>query len=427
MYRLLPLLAFALLPAVVAAPVPPAAGRPTFGANDLLTRADLEKVKFDPRPAGLGGGAERLKARPGGAAKGFEKAAVAVHMPWHTFREGEEVPVYFVFRNGSDRDLSLDARLDLYGPNPMTCNACAINVADHATGEHIPVLSEGYWFRGDKPLVVPANGYYCVRYGVGHTSDGKPLPPGEYEVDWQCAGLHSAGVRFTVTKREDGARPAAVPLRSRVHFYTLTPEDGRERSPARPGPPIFWDSCRLDRVYASDMLAALAVGHGSAYVPDLHTIPDADRLVRVSVEWKPYRDGDLVAVTLSSLDPRKPVRFLERPHLHVHFQTTVFGDLHEPSAEKAGDPKDRANESLVTPLTIEARLPVGWREWSGVLGTPRVAILVTSGRLDLGRDRGKVQAAKDVVRAEDGPIWEGVLRTPFTELLFPPEPARTQY
>jgi len=34
-------------------------------------------------------------------------------------------------------------------------------------------------------------------------------------------------------------------------------------------------------VYATDMLAALAVGHGGAYVPDLHTIPDADRLVRV--------------------------------------------------------------------------------------------------------------------------------------------------
>jgi hypothetical protein len=39
------------------------------------------------------------------------------------------------------------------------------------------------------------------------------------------------------------------------------------------------------------MHAALAVGIGGVHVPDLHAIPEADKLVCASVEWKRYRDG----------------------------------------------------------------------------------------------------------------------------------------
>src|SRR5437764_8165974 len=111
MRRFLPLLALVLLPAAAAAPVPPG-GRAEFGANGLLSRADLEKVRFESRAARQ---KERLAPAQGNAGAP-DKAAIAVHLPWNAFREGEPVPAYFVFKNGSDRDLKLDGRLDLFGP-----------------------------------------------------------------------------------------------------------------------------------------------------------------------------------------------------------------------------------------------------------------------------------------------------------------------
>src|SRR5262245_20839002 len=113
MSRFLPLLILTFVPAGMAAPVPPG-GRAEFGARGLLARADLEKVKFESHPANQ---KDRLKLNAGAPGKEFEKAAAAVHLPWHTFREGEPVPAYFVLKNGGDRDLALDARLDLFGPN----------------------------------------------------------------------------------------------------------------------------------------------------------------------------------------------------------------------------------------------------------------------------------------------------------------------
>ena len=59
MLRLLALLPLALLPVVVAAPVPRDA-RPEFGSNGLLARADLEKVAFDTRPAARSSRGERM-------------------------------------------------------------------------------------------------------------------------------------------------------------------------------------------------------------------------------------------------------------------------------------------------------------------------------------------------------------------------------
>ena len=46
MFRLLPLLLLALLPAAVAAPVPPGSDPPEFGASGLVTLADLQRVRF---------------------------------------------------------------------------------------------------------------------------------------------------------------------------------------------------------------------------------------------------------------------------------------------------------------------------------------------------------------------------------------------
>ena len=80
MLRRLPLLAFALLPAAVAAPVPPGA-RPEFGATGLLTRADLEKVRFDSRRLTLGKETE-LEGAKRGLAEARASSAVPAQCTW---------------------------------------------------------------------------------------------------------------------------------------------------------------------------------------------------------------------------------------------------------------------------------------------------------------------------------------------------------
>jgi hypothetical protein len=417
MRLLLLLFSLCMTSLAVTAPVPPG-GRAEFGASGLVTRADLEKVRFEPPPAhrkdrfGWARGIDVIPAS--------EKAGIAVHLPWHTFREGEVVPAYFVLKNGGDRDLPLDGRLDLYGPNPAALGACAVGVYDLKANKVVPVVDNTNWSERGPILVVPVGGFYCVRYDVGHTADGQPLPPGEYEVEWMCAGLHSAPAKFTITKREDGTNPAASGKRERVHFFRLTPGRKSERRPAKVGEPFVWSASRLDRVYAGDVHAALAVGVGGVYVPDLYAIPEADKLVRASVDWKNYRDGPRVAVTLTSVDPQKPVRFLDRPHLHLHFRATEFGNLREPPTEKPGDLMSHSGEVLVTPLTIEAKLPENWLEWTGAHSSSRVAVLVTSGEVVLPRNRLNARRARDAFKKPDGPVWEGVLLTPFSEPRFPP-------
>lgn len=412
MRRVFPLLAFALVPMVVAAPVPPDAGRPAFGAGGLLARAELEKVKFDSRAAR---DSERLAALPGAPkapGKGLDQAAIAVHLPWHTFREGEPVPAYFVFRNGSDRAVSLDGRLDLFGPRPCAWMSCALGVFRAKTGESVLQFEGRDFANGSERMFVPSGGFYCVRYDVGRTSGGAALPPGEYEVEWRCAGLYSAPARFTVT-RGAGANPEPHAPRERVHFFALAPEPDKERRPVKAGGPFVWESCRVTRVFAGDVFAALATGQCGVYAPDLYAVPDADQLLKASVEWKP----DRAVVTLVARDPKKPVRFAERPHLYVHFRATDDGDLPDP-AELVADDKPRA-EALTAPVTIEARLPRGWLEKTGVHRSARVAVLVTSTALELPLDVAKVRKNED---RRTGAVWEGVLLTPFSEPRFEQPP-----
>src|SRR6187402_32937 len=104
MLRLFALLPLALLPAAVAAPVPPG-GRVEFGTNGLLSRADLEKVVFDSQPFKRGDGLERAEdVEPEEGQKDVRKDQiegppranrydVAVRMPWAKFRAGEPMPV----------------------------------------------------------------------------------------------------------------------------------------------------------------------------------------------------------------------------------------------------------------------------------------------------------------------------------------------
>src|SRR5262245_23718991 len=127
MLRLLPLLAFALLPAAIAAPVPPG-GRVEYGASGVLTRADLEKIKFDSRL--VMDAEDFVERKPANEVRPKNRYDVAVHMPWTKFRAGEPIPAYFALRNNRGYPLRLDARLSLSGPEPTTWNSCDIRVRD---------------------------------------------------------------------------------------------------------------------------------------------------------------------------------------------------------------------------------------------------------------------------------------------------------
>jgi hypothetical protein len=76
---------------------------------------------------------------------------------------------------------------------------------------------------------------------------------------------------------------------------------------------------------------------------------------------------------------------------------------------------------LVTPLTIEARLPKNWRERFDI-HRGRVAVLVVAKPLEWPLERDEVRARKVIEKwvPRDPPAWSGIVRTEFTELRFPP-------
>ncbi len=421
MFRRLPLLALVLLPAAVAAPVPRGA-RVEFGSNGLVTRADLEKVKFDSQPLKEGERGGDALAQEGGPAK----YDLAVHMPWTKFREGEAIPAYFVLKNQRNVRLGLDAQLELFGPMSVTWNSCDISLRDQKTGKPAGGVRLAGWKCGGGALVdVPANGFYAVKGDLA-TLGGEVLPAGDYEVDWRYARLRSAPVTFTVLKAE--TKPAVPATRPGVHFLHLAPETARALRPAKLGEAFVWRETRLENSDAAAMSAALAVGHEGVYIPDIHTIPAADKLIEASIEWKPYRDGDHVAVTLRAMPPYQEIRFADFPQLHLQLQFASGGPRHWPVGLHEPDAKQSAGDTLlVTPLTIEARLPADWREQNGITGIARVAVLVTAKPIALplrgGRDQQQVEKVVQDVKLNDSkrpPIWSGLVRTEFVELQFPP-------
>src|SRR5207253_1994928 len=146
-------------------------------------------------------------------------------------------------------------------------------------------------------------------------------------------------------------KPAAPAKRPRPHFFHLTDGSGRDAELRRTDEPVAWRDCHAEPVYADSMTAALAVGQHGVYVPDVHAIPAADKFVEAWVEWRPYREGDRVAVTLRAVPPFKEVHFDEVPQLHLQVNCVV-GEAGRWRTEFDGEAKlqERAGESLTTPL-----------------------------------------------------------------------------
>jgi hypothetical protein len=178
------------------------------------------------------------------------------------------------------------------------------------------------------------------------------------------------------------------------------------------------------------MAAALAVGQTGAYVPDVFAIPAADGVVEAWAEWRQYREEDRLVVTLRAAAPHKVVWFDELPQLHLQIESPRDAGERDWSRCSCPDQKAREKdyESLVTPLTIEARLPKDWRGRVGVKDSARVAVLVTSKEIEMPRGGNRVlRKIAEVERLryegeERPPTWSGTVRTDFTDLNFPSRP-----
>jgi hypothetical protein len=340
-------------------------------------------------------------------------------LPWTKFREGEPIPAYFAIRNRNDRELELPLQMELFGPYPIVWSSCRINVRERATGKNASVVGRSCSLR--ETVNVPANGYACFASDVGHHGD-RGLKPGEYEVEWIYAGLRAASVPFTVEKI-DGPKPAA-PVRYYTRFFHIVPKAERVERPAKASEPFYWNESHLHHVPALTMSSALSVGQHGVYVPDVHTIPTADNLVEARVQWKQYREGDRIVVTLRAVGQNKQVRFAEVPQLFLQTESTDDHSADWQFKERAADGKRGANDStlLVTPLRIEVRLPPKWRERKIETDSARVAVLVVAKPLELPTNKARAKEAVDVPERAGGnsaPVWSGIVRTPFTELQFP--------
>ncbi len=425
MFRFLPLVAFATLPALLAAPVPPEKPEP-FGSHGILTPDDFAGVKFDSR---LVKDADQLRlaeeidvAEQPKKVRPKNRYDVAVHMPATKFRVGEEIPVYFVVRNNRGFYLSIDARLDFFADEPTTWNSCEIELRHAKTGKPVEDSRLRGIACGHRRLVsIPGDGFYCVKADLSLLKNDTPLPSGEYEISWRCGNLASAPVRFAVLDIT-GAKPVARTKRPHYHYFSIQeshPEEVVLKRVDDPLPSRYWHHTELEPLRMSDFAASLAVGDGGVVVPDIHAIPVSDPLVRVAVEWQQHRDGDRVRVTLHPAAGQKAVCLEALPRLYLQVET-LAKDRRVRDRSLALEKLALLDTVYDTPLTLEARLPHGWREWVGANDTAKVAIVVTAKEL---RATGLDELAKQVQERdapEMVPVWTGVVRSEPTELQFPP-------
>lgn len=427
MARLLPLLALAPVVALAAAPVPPGAHVP-FGRDGLLSRADLERVTFATRPEvdadGKPRDSDEERDEPAPAKRDPvapphpNRYDLAAYVPGARFAVGDPMPVYLVLRNNRDATLGLHSSIDLSGAAPeLHGGGIDVGVRERRTGKSAIGTLFGATNCGGGSLVdVPPLGFYCVRGDLDRLCGG--LKPGEYEVDWRVGRFRSAAVPFTVVTSDAPAAARAKEKAGHLHFYHLTPGPDGTR--------FAWRDARLESVRGEQMAAALAVGHGGVYAPDVRAIPPADRRIEARLTWKPYRDGDRVAVTLRAAEPGASVRFAAIPQLFLQIETPDEArEAWAAEREAMREVREDGRADLVTPLTVEARLPDGWREHLGATGRARVSVLVASERAEFPRGAAarleKLQEQK--VERDGGPrpvYWSGVVRTAAVDITAAP-------
>lgn len=431
------LVALAALPfAVVAAPVPqPPAPKP-FGSSGVVSRAELDALKFDSRAVPE---SERKGARVERAKRDIQQKLVedddgppkvrpanrydvAVHLPAVRCFAGDPIVAYFVVRNNRDDELYLDGRLDFADGAPVARNDCDLRLTDARTGKPAGVRTQQQIESSrHAEMVVPADGYYCAKGDLG------PLPAGEYLLDWRCGEFRSAPVRFRVFDRDAPARPVARAPRPGYLFFRLADDHNRERrelEDTESGPMRRFVG--LEDLPANELAAALASGSTTdshTFVADASEIPSRDKQVLVSVDWHPYRSGDRIAVTLRAAPPFQTVRFAELPQLFLQVEAPAGRERLRQMLE-AVSKKLEPITNFVTPLTIEAHFPDDWREALGSGETARVAVVVTAREPQFPFEGlRKAMDKEDRAKFEhpECPTWAGVLRSEFAELRLPPQ------
>jgi len=114
------------------------------------------------------------------------------------------------------------------------------------------------------------------------------------------------------------------------------------------------------------------------------------------------------------------VRFDELPHLHLQVEAPA---AHERARQRFGaiSKKLEPVTDFVTPLTVEAHVPEGWREALGSGETARVAVVVTAREPQLPSE-GLRKAFDKIERVghPECPTWAGAVRGEFAELRLPP-------
>lgn len=400
-------LAFAVF--VAAAPVPTAAEKPRF-AGGIVTKADLDRLPFPARdPLLLPAIEERCP--------GSKHAALALYLPRTRLSVGEPVPAYFVVKHTGRREpLGLHMRLDLFRPTPGLRNSCAITLTPRSGGSVGSVLLRTISCGGGPLVEVPVGGYYIAKGDLGRLASG-PLPAGEYDVSWSYTGIPSNSVRFAVVADREpprGVRPVHA-----LRFLEITERDERleqvQKKLERVDEPVVWAKPGLAPLDASGVAAELGVGVGERFYPDLHDLPESDDVMLATAEW----EKDRVFVTLRPNTPNRAVRLADEPHYYLLIASDRRGEAGDRPEEKAQE-KLAEHRSVSAPRTVEIRLPRDWKKRTGVVGTARVAVLVSTKKIE-PKYSGLVEKVKllERLRHDNAARWGGVLRTPFTEMQFP--------
>jgi hypothetical protein len=403
------------LTTAAAAPVPAATPARAFGDRAVLTAADLAKLDYSAPVTD----AEALRQHPN-----LNGAAVALHLPKLRFHTGEPIPAYFVVRNRSDKPLGLDMRLDLFTTPPGKRNSCAIRLVNRSAGEEDRFIDKQVWACGSgSHVTVPEHGYYVAAGDLARGATG-PLPPGEYECVWNYSFAKSNAVRFSVI----GERPKKTPGKAAfpdVRFLELTEHGDRERKKAEklekagPPKPVVWRKPGLHPIPAGGFAAALGVGLDGKYYPDVRRLPESDQLLQVTAEWTFGAAGDRLRVHLRPTRLGGEVVLPDRPYLYLQVEGEARDDRSE-ERDVVEKVTEKRRDGSHAPLTIEVRMPQDWRHRVGVAGRGRVAVLVSSTKVEpqYGYER-LLDREKKLVHADEEPVWAGLLRTPFTEIDLP--------
>ncbi|MFO0804772.1 MAG: hypothetical protein U0791_16815 [Gemmataceae bacterium] len=398
---------FALLCATMLAAAPVPRDRPAADFPGILTAEDLKAVTFRSTPARSAEELKALKLKPGERLEDYD---VAVHLPRTRIPHGDPIPAYFVVKSCTKDKVGLKMLVDFTDASAGLRGDTAFALRCLTPGVEAEMLQQRITHCSDSPLaVIPAGGYWVSR-GDMNRLGSKPLPPGDYQLEWRCQSRNAAPVKFTVTPDGTPAeRPKAKPLRHR--FFAIQPDDAE----AGHDDLFTWNEFTLEPIHAEQMAAALAVGPFGKFVPDVRRLPSADERLTVRASLRREKDVEKLIVTLESKDPRTPVEFEDVPSVYLHIEESVADEPREQHERSARDQVKRANPVFKTPLTIE--VPFDSERWKEAgFRDGRVSAIVTSGKMTFpsrGHEQARLQRVLDIrsVGRDSSKMWSGIVRS----------------